>query len=144
MDNKLDDLEVKLNRVTNGDIGALNFVIICSVIAVIICSLPLCRSKNGYTPQTSFANYKLTAKVAIYRTLDPSTRRRHKRMHISYIIIPEYGHIDYFGLLWRIWTFMYEVKSRTVHRNNIGHQSLNKVSSYHNNVDIQFQIPVLS
>jgi len=50
MDNKLDDLEVKLNRVTNGDIGTLNFVIICSVIAVIICSLPLCRSKNGYTP----------------------------------------------------------------------------------------------
>src|SRR5215831_15625054 len=27
MDNKLDDLEVKLNPVTNGDIGTLNFVI---------------------------------------------------------------------------------------------------------------------
>ena len=38
--------------------------------------------------------------------------------------------------------FMYEVKSHTVHRNNIGY--LNKVSYYRNNGDIQFQIPVLS
>jgi len=38
---------------------------------------------------------------------------------------------------------MCEVKSRTVHRNNIDHHSLNKVSCYRNNVDIQFQIPVL-
>jgi len=29
MDNKLDDLEVKPNPVTNGDIGTLNFVINC-------------------------------------------------------------------------------------------------------------------
>jgi hypothetical protein len=29
MDKKLDDLEVKLNPVTNGDIGTLNFVINC-------------------------------------------------------------------------------------------------------------------
>jgi len=29
MDNKLDDLEIKLNPVTNGDIGTLNFVINC-------------------------------------------------------------------------------------------------------------------
>jgi hypothetical protein len=29
MDNKLDDLEVELNPVTNGDIGTLNFVINC-------------------------------------------------------------------------------------------------------------------
>ena len=40
--------------------------------------------------------------------------------------------------------FTYEVKSHTVHRNNIGYQSLNKVSYYRNNGDIQFQILVLS
>jgi hypothetical protein len=29
MDKKLDDLEVKMNHVTNGDIGTLNFIINC-------------------------------------------------------------------------------------------------------------------
>jgi hypothetical protein len=35
---------------------------------------------------------------------------------------------------------MCEVKSRTVHRNNIDHHSLNKVSCYRNNVDIVMMV----
>ena len=53
MDNKLDDLEVKLNRVTNGDIGTLNFVINCirQVESVLDVKKNEIENKKKYTRQ---------------------------------------------------------------------------------------------